>query len=200
MILPICNKRQFFLLSLFFAYAANIFAAHQHYELLAKDVQTSMHMSVINPLSPHLVFTNEMAANAWLDDMSQRLKKWIKDDFLRKRYLTMIQYEATRAELDPQLILSIITVESKFNKYAISKFGARGFMQVMPFWPVMLGFKNQDLFDTQINIRYGCIILRYYLQQEHGDLNKALARYNGSINKTWYPELVFKAYKRYWQL
>ena len=130
-------------------------------------------------------------------------KRWIDDEFLRTRYLTIIQYEATRAGLDPQLILSIITIEGAFNKYAIGSSGERGFMQIMPFWLEQIGLPNQNLFDIQTNVRYGCTILRYYLQKENGNLERALARYNGSLklpNYNSYPAKVFNAYNKYWQL
>jgi hypothetical protein len=173
--------------------------ASQERELLSPDIALSMHSSIINPIMPHLVFSNKELANAWLLDMSNRLKKFLPDDFMRKRILTIIQYESSRAGLDPQLILSLITVESKFNKYAISNSGARGLMQVMPFWVNQIGSPNQDLFDIETNVRYGCTILRYYLIQEHGNIRNALARYNGSLGKNTYPNLVYDAYSLYWQ-
>ncbi|MFN7094712.1 MAG: transglycosylase SLT domain-containing protein, partial [Burkholderiales bacterium] len=174
-------------------------AATQEKELLSPDVQASLHSSIINPIEPHLVFTSKEKADAWLKDMSNRLKHWLPDPFLRKRYLTIIQYEATRSGLDPQLVLSVITIESKFNKYAISSSGAQGLMQVMPFWLRQIGLAKQSLFDTQTNIRYGCTILRYYMQREHGNLKRALARYNGSLGQNWYPNLVLNAYNNYWK-
>ena len=125
----------------------NAYAATQEKDILAPEVQAGLHASIIDPIVPHLVnFTNQNQANAWLNDMSERLKKWVPDQFLRKRYLITIQYEATRAGLDPQLVLSIITVESLFNKYAISSVGARGLMQVAPFWVQEIGNYSQDLF------------------------------------------------------
>jgi soluble lytic murein transglycosylase-like protein len=174
-------------------------AATQERELLSPDMQTSMHSSIINPITPHLVFGDSEQAKAWLDDMSNRLKKWEPDEFLRKRYLTTIQYEAMRADLDPQIVLSVITIESKFNKYAISPAGARGLMQVMPFWQTLIGIKEHSLLDVQTNLRYGCTILRHYLKRENGNLIKALARYNGSVGKLGYPKLVMDAYNSYWQ-
>lgn len=169
-------------------------------ETLSLDVQAGLHSSVINPVQPHLVFDNKEEAAVWLHDMSIRLKKWIPDQFLRERYLTSIQYEASRAGLDPQLVLAVITIESRFSKYAMSGVGARGLMQVMPFWKAQIGTPDQNLFDIQTNIRYGCTILRYYLQREHGNLDRALAAYNGSLGQNWYPKLVMNAYKNYWML
>jgi Soluble lytic murein transglycosylase and related regulatory proteins (some contain LysM/invasin domains) len=118
---------------------------------------------------------------------------------MRKRLLTTIQYESVRAGLDPQLVLSLITIESRFNKYAISSAGARGIMQVMPFWQRQIGAQDQDLLNVQTNIRFGCTILRHYLQLERGDMFMALGRYNGSRGQATYPNLVFGALNRYWQ-
>jgi soluble lytic murein transglycosylase-like protein len=174
-------------------------AATQVMEALADNVQTSLHDQVSNPIRPHLVFSNQDKADAWLKDMSNRLSKWLKDDeYLKTGYLTMIQYEAARADLDPQIVLSLITVESRFNNFAVSSAGAIGLMQIMPFWQFQIGTTEQNLFDVQTNLRYGCTILRYYLQRENGNLDRALARYNGSIGKTWYPALVKQAYDSYW--
>jgi len=180
-------------------------AGNQKEEKLSADVQASLHSSIINPIQPHLVFATAEKADAWLDDMSNRLKKvapknpLVQDDFMRNRLLVTIQYEAIRAGLDPQLVLSVITVESRFNKYAISSAGAQGIMQVMPFWLRQIGAYDQDLLNVQTNIRFGCTILRHYMQLEHGDTFYALGRYNGSRGKPDYPNLVFNAYNRYWQ-
>lgn len=175
------------------------YASTQEKELLAPEVQAGLHASIIDPIVPHLVnFASQDQANAWLTDMSGRLKKWVPDPFLRKRYLTTIQYEATRAGLDPQLVLSVITVESLFDKYAISSVGARGLMQVAPFWIQEIGTSSQDLFDISTNLRYGCTILRYYIQIEHGNIARALERYNGSLGSYVYPAKVNEAYNKYW--
>ncbi len=168
-------------------------------QILEPDVQFGLKQDILNPIQPHLVFATPEQADAWLSDMSNRLRKWVPDDFLRKRYLTIIQYEATRAALDPQLVLALITVESKFNKYAISSSGALGMMQIMPFWQAQIGTINQNLFDVETNIRYGCTILRYYLQRENGNMDRALSAYNGSTGQAWYPSMVMQAYSTYWQ-
>jgi soluble lytic murein transglycosylase-like protein len=181
------------------------YAGNQQEEKLSADVQTSLHSAIINPIQPHLVFSDKEKAAAWLLDMSNRLKgvapkdPLVQDEFMRKRLLTTIQYESIRAGLDPQLVLSLITVESRFNKYAISSAGARGIMQVMPFWQRQIGARDQDLLNVQTNIRFGCTILRHYLQLEHGDMFMALGRYNGSRGQATYPNLVFGALNRYWQ-
>lgn len=181
----------------------NAFASKQMKELLSPEVQAGLHSSIINPVRPRLMFKNQQESDKWLNDMSNRLKRWISDDFLRERYLTIIQYEATRAGLDPQIVLSLVTVEGAFNKYAIGTSGERGMMQIMPFWRKQVGNSTHDLFDVQTNIRYGCTILRYYLQKENGDLTRALARYNGALkvpNYAGYPQRIFKAYNKYWTI
>ena len=175
------------------------YAGTQRKEHFSADVQASLHSSIINPIEPHLVFPSTQQADAWLSDMSSRLQRWVPDDFMRKRLLIRIQYEAIRAGLDPQIVLSVITVESRFNKYAISSAGAEGIMQVMPFWLQQIGSSSQSLLSVETNIRFGCTILRYYLQRENGDLQRALARYNGSLGQTWYSDKVMLAYHKYWQ-
>lgn len=192
----VVRKLGFILLVGVFAQLA--YAGNQHEENLSADVQAALHSSIINPIQPHLVFSSPEKADAWISDMSSRLKRWLPDEFMRRRLLTIIQYESVRAGLDPQLVLSIITVESRFNKYAISKVGARGIMQVMPFWLKLIGSRNQDLLDVQTNIRFGCTILRHYLQLERGDMFYALGRYNGSRGQNTYPNLVFSAHEKYW--
>jgi soluble lytic murein transglycosylase-like protein len=197
--MSICRKLIF--LMLFITKYFYISARIKDIEHLSPEVRAGLYKSVINPFQPKLVFSNQKMANKWLDDMSLRLKKWVSDPILRKKYLTIIQYEATRADLDPQIVLSVITVEGKFNKYAIGSSGERGMMQVMPFWLNLIGNSNMDLFDVQTNIRFGCIILRYYLKLEKGNLTRALARYNGALllpNYAGYPDKVMDAYYNYW--
>ena len=195
------NLRKLTLPAILIITSLTCYAGNQMKEQLSPEVQAGLHTSIINPIKPHLVFANTEMAEAWIKDMSNRLKKWVPDDFLRNRYLTIIQYEATRAGLDPQLVLSVVTVEGKFNKYAIGTSGERGMMQIMAFWLNQIGNPNQDLFDVQTNIRYGCTILRYYLKRENGNLTRALARYNGALklpNYAGYPDRVFSAYNKYW--
>lgn len=138
--------------------------------------------------------------SAWAIEMSNRLSKWLSDETIRKHILDTIQYEASLNNLDPQLVLSIITVESKFNKYAVSHAGAIGLMQIMPFWLKEKKHPNNNLFDIDTNIHLGCIILREYLNKEQGNLFYALGRYNGSRGKSQYPELILDTYNKYWQL
>jgi soluble lytic murein transglycosylase-like protein len=110
-----------------------------------------------------------------------------------------VHYEAKRAGLDPQLVLGLIQVESNFRKYAVSHAGARGYMQVMPFWVKLIGNPENNLFHLRINLRYGCVILRHYLDIEKGDIFRALGRYNGSLGKPEYPNTVVRAWQRNWQ-
>ncbi len=110
-----------------------------------------------------------------------------------------MHYEAKRAGLDPQLVLGLIQVESNFRKYAVSRAGARGYMQVMPFWIKLIGSRGHNLFHLRTNLRYGCVILRHYLDIESGDLFRALGRYNGSLGKAEYPTMVVRAWHNNWQ-
>ena len=139
-----------------------------------------------------------MEAVDWLSEMSRRLEKRIPDRENRLEYLRAIHYEATRAGLDPQLVLGLIQVESGFKKYAVSSAGARGFMQVMPFWIAVIGRRDDNLFYLRTNLRYGCTILRHYLDLEQGDLYRALGRYNGSLGQAQYPNLVRGAWHKQW--
>lgn len=171
-------------------------AGNQQYEPLSASVTALLQRSVADAVSPRLAFEDEMDGEVWLADMSTRLRKYMPDETQRRKFLITVQYEATRAGLDPQLVLAMIHVESGFSKYAISKSGAQGYMQVMPFWVKLIGNENShNLFNLRTNLRYGCVILRHYLDIEKGNLFRALGRYNGSLGKARYPNLV----RRKWQ-
>jgi soluble lytic murein transglycosylase-like protein len=129
--------------------------------------------------------------------MSRRLSNRFGDERERREFLATVHYEATRAGLDPQLVLGVIHHESGFKKYAISSASARGYMQVMPFWTRQIGSAEHNLFNLRTNLRYGCVILRYYLDMEHGDYFRALGRYNGSLGRAEYPNAVLGASSRY---
>ena len=138
---------------------------------------------------PYLAFDTEAEARAWLAAMSRKLAKRMPDRAAREEFLVTVHYEAKRAGLDPQLVLGLIQVESDFRKYAVSTAGARGYMQVMPFWVKLIGSeRDHNLFHLRTNLRYGCVILRHYLDIENGDLFRALGRYNGSLGRAEYPE------------
>ena len=173
-------------------------AGDQKYEPLSASVQAALHRSVADQASPRLAFASDAEGIAWLAAMSKRMEKHIPDAAERINLLTTVHYEATRAGLDPQLVLGVIQVESYFRKYAISKAGARGYMQVMPFWVNLIGDPGHNLFKLKINLRYGCTILRHYLDMERGDTFRALGRYNGSLGKSRYPSAVRRAWVGNW--
>lgn len=143
-------------------------------------------------------FEDRFDAQVWLNDMSQRLSKFIEDPEERIAILKSVHYEAKRANLEPELVMAVIEVESGFDRFAISVSGARGLMQVMPFWLQEINLSDKNLFKIRTNLRMGCTILRYYLDRESGDLGPALARYNGSYGKTRYPEKVIQALHTHW--
>jgi len=138
-------------------------------------------------------------AHRWIYEMSNRLQKRIPDRRERTELLMTVQYEATRRGLDPQLVLGLIEIESGFRKYATSSAGARGLMQVMPFWTTVFKRPRDNLYARRLNIRYGCVILRYYLDLENGDYYRALGRYNGSLGRPEYPNAVNAAWHGRWK-
>ncbi len=153
--------------------------------------------AVNDPRDPHS-FHDRYDAEVWLMDMSQRLKSRIPNDTFRMKLLEDVHYEAVRAGLKPELVLSVIQVESGFHRFAISSSGARGLMQVMPFWLKAIGKPGDDLFQVRTNLRYGCTILKYYLDKAHGNLNRALALYNGSLGQYRYVAHVYQAFQTRW--
>lgn len=176
-----------------------VYAGAQREETLSDDVASVMRQSVENASPARLVFQRASDGQRWLNDMSFRLTRFIDDEFYRRRLLINIQYEAARANLNPQLILGLIEVESAFRQYAISSVGAKGLMQVMPFWQRTIGNASHNLFDVRTNLRYGCTILRHYNDIENNNLTRALARYNGSLGSNKYPNAIFSAWKNRWQ-
>lgn len=143
-------------------------------------------------------FEDRFDAEVWLVDMSNRLKEKIKQPEKRLKLLRQIHHEARRANLHPELVLAVIDVESNFDRFAISKAGAQGLMQVMPFWLKEIGKPRDSLFNVRTNLRMGCTILKYYLKKEKGDLTRALARYNGSLGRYKYPNKVFNFLNKRW--
>ena len=190
--LPLC------LAGLLFACGAS--AGSQVYVPLSASVRAVMQRSVSDQAAPKVAFATQHEANVWLNEMSRRLQNRIQDADFRLDFLRTVHYEATRAGLDPQLVLGLIEVESGFKKYAISRAGARGYMQVMPFWTKEIGMPKDNLFHLRTNLRYGCTILRHYLKIEKGDLYRALGRYNGSLGRSEYPNLVRAAWHNNWAL
>ncbi|MBP7201694.1 MAG: lytic transglycosylase domain-containing protein [Propionivibrio sp.] len=173
-------------------------AGAQKYEPLSDSVRAALSRTISDQAPPRSSFLDSMEAIDWLSEMSLRLEKRIPDREGRLEFLRAVHYEATRAGLDPQLVLGLIQVESGFKKYAVSSAGARGFMQVMPFWIKVIGRGDDNLFHLRTNLRYGCTILRHYLDIEKGDLYRALGRYNGSLGQPQYPNLVRGAWDRHW--
>ena len=143
-------------------------------------------------------FEDRFDAEVWLLDMSTRLKSRMPDDSKRLELLKNIHYEANKVGLAPELVLAVINVESNFNRWAISSAGAQGLMQIMPFWLKEIPDAGDNLFNTRTNLRFGCTILKHYLQREKGDFQRALARYNGSLGKVWYPNRVFDTLRKRW--
>ena len=157
-----------------------------------------MRNTLIKAIESSDSFKDRFDAEVWLTDMSQRLESRVKDPGERLTILKTVHYEAQRAELDPELVLAVIDVESRYDRFAISSAGAQGLMQIMPFWLNEIGRPDDNLFSISTNIRLGCTILKYYLNMEKGNLARALARYNGSVGKFWYPKLVFNALSSRW--
>ena len=180
------------------ALAPAVQAGNQQYEPLAASVQAALQAAVADRAAPEPKFPSLEEKINWLTEMSRRMERRMPDRTARLEFLKTVHYEATRAGLDPQLVLGLIQVESGFRKYAVSSAGARGYMQVMPFWVKLIGQPDNNLFHLRTNLRYGCTILRHYLDIEKGDLFRALGRYNGSLGKPEYPNLVRGAWESRW--
>jgi soluble lytic murein transglycosylase-like protein len=171
-------------------------AGAQVEERLAPSVASGLSRAVADNPVPH-DYLARPAVREWLVAMSPKLASRLPDEAARIDFLATVHYEATRAGLDPQLVLGVIHHESNFRKYAVSSADARGLMQVMPFWVRLIGTADQNLFQLRTNLRYGCTILRHYLDVENGDVYRALGRYNGSLGQSEYPTAVMTAMKRY---
>ena len=187
-------------------------AGEQQYERLSDSMRAALHgrlgESDLPPLRWYFGGAEGGAeGEVWLAEMSARLRRILPswspyslDASLRRDLLKSVHYEATRAGLDPQLVLAVIHAESAFRKYAISTAGARGLMQVMPFWVDLIGDKKDSLFKMRTNLRYGTTILRHYLwDREKGDMFRALGRYNGSLGRARYPRLVYAKLDQHWR-
>ena len=174
-------------------------AGAQQYEPLADSVRARLSQQVSDRAVPAMAFRSSTDAQRWLAEMDARLARRIPDRKQRQELLRTVHYEATRARLDPQLVLGVIEVESGFRKYAVSRAGARGYMQVMPFWVKLVGQPGHNLFHLRTNLAYGCAILRFYLDVERGDYFRALGRYNGSLGQPDYPNLVLTAWRGRWK-
>jgi soluble lytic murein transglycosylase-like protein len=177
-------------------------AGAQKYEPLADSVRVALAGQIADSRPPERQFPKveeRIAFLAWMGEMSDRLKSRMTDYDARIEFLKTLDYEAARAGLDRQLLLGLVQVESNFRKYAVSVAGARGYMQVMPFWTDVIGDgERRRLFEMRTNLRYGSVILRHYLDIEKGDLFMALGRYNGSRGRPQYPDAVLAAWKGRW--
>lgn len=194
----VADMRRLAALLLGFWLSSLAYAGAQQEEILAASVQAALQATVADQASPEPEFPSITEKVNWLATMSERLYKRIPDPQQRIEFLKTVYYEARRAGLDPQLVLGLIQVESGFRKYAVSGAGARGYMQVMPFWVRLIGTPDNNLFHMRTNLRYGCTILRHYLDIEKGDIYRALGRYNGSLGKPEYPNMVRGAWERHW--
>ena len=177
-------------------------AGAQQEEKLSDSVRTALASAIADSRPPERSFVlpqDRLAYADWLAEMSTRLLRKKPEYRARLDFLRTLDYEATRAGLDRQMVLGLIQVESNFRRYAISDAGARGYMQVMPFWTKAIGDGDtRKLFDMRTNLRYGCVILRHYLDIESGNLFRALGRYNGSLGRPEYPNAVLAAWKTHW--
>jgi soluble lytic murein transglycosylase-like protein len=176
-------------------------AGAQVEEPLADSVRSALSAAVLDSAPPRPSFSSiddRLQYLRWLGEMSERLKRRKSEHATRVEFLETLWYESRRAGLEPELVLGLIQVESGFRKYAVSRAGAIGYMQVMPFWSRLIGDGDAArLFHMQANLRFGCVILRHYLDMERGDLFLALGRYNGSRGRPEYPDAVFTA-RRVW--
>jgi len=176
-------------------------AGAQIEEPLADAVRTALSAAIANKAPPMPEFPDtesRLQYLRWLGAMSERLKKKKHEWQERREFLQTVWYESKRSGLDTALVLGLIQVESNFRKFAVSRAGARGYMQVMPFWTRVIGDGDAGrLFHMQTNLRFGCVILRHYLERERGDQFMALGRYNGSRGKAAYPDAVLAA-RRQW--
>ncbi len=177
-------------------------AGGQLEEPMIDSVRTALSSAVANQAPPVPEFKDtesRLKYLRWLTAMSPRLVKKKPELQVRQEFLQTVWYESRRAGLDIMLVMGLIQVESNFRKFAVSPVGARGYMQVMPFWTRLIGDGTQNLFNLRTNLRYGCTILRHYLTIEHGDTFRALARYNGTLGKSRYPDNVLRAWSGNWE-
>ena len=195
-------RQRWLLVALLCCLLSDAQAGSQKEEALADSIRVALSRAITDPRPPQLSFANDSDRDEWRRwsaAISARLQSRMPDAMVRNEFLQTVWYEARRAGLEPSLVLGLIQVESGFRKYAISPVGARGYMQVMPFWTRVIGDgQPSKLFQMQANLRYGCSILRMYIDMEQGNLYLALGRYNGRRGKPEYPNAVRAAWKR-WQ-
>ena len=183
------------LAAIFLAAPPPAVAGAQQYEVLSASVRASLSRSVNDRAT---LDYKDLDTRSWTRAMRRRVQVHFPDEAAAMEFLGLVRYEAQRSGLDPHLVLALIDVESRFRKYAVSREGAKGLMQVMPFWVKEIGVPEHNLFSQRVNLRYGCTILRHYLDRENGNMTNALGRYNGSLGKPDYPNRVLKAWKERW--
>lgn len=195
------QRRHWIASSLLLPLAPTALAGAQVEEPLADSVRSALSAAIAAAAPPRPSFAkieDRLAFLRWQGAMSERLVRYKNDRHTRVEFLNTLWYESKRAGLEAELVLGLVQVESAFRKYAISAVGARGYMQIMPFWARLIGDGDPGrLFHMQTNLRFGCVILRHYLERERGDLFLALGRYNGSRGRPEYPNAVFAARQRW---
>ncbi len=190
-------------LRIFLVLLAGVASLFSSSHLLSDSINTEfdpqLKQALITAINSPNGFEDQFEAQVWLKDMSARLQRFIDNPIERINILKSIHFESTRVNIEPELVLALIEVESHFDRFAISRSGARGLMQVMPFWLDEINLSDKNLFKIRTNLRMGCTILRYYMDMEPNSLGNALARYNGSLGKsTVYAQKVTKALKSHW--
>ncbi|MFO7705655.1 MAG: lytic transglycosylase domain-containing protein [Halopseudomonas sp.] len=175
---------------------ASTFSAAQ--PLPANQVDPQLKALLMQTVAQADSFDDRFDAEVWLLDMSTRLQRFLPNEQQRLEFLRLVHRESRVAGLKPDLVIAVIHSESLFDRYALSSVGAQGVMQVMPFWKAELGRPDDNLIDLATNLRYGCTILKYYLDKEKGNLRRALARYNGSLGSQKYPDRVLDYWYRFW--
>ncbi|MCW9013313.1 MAG: transglycosylase SLT domain-containing protein [Gammaproteobacteria bacterium] len=165
---------------------------------LAKNPDPELRKRLIKAVEQADSFEDRFDAEVWLLDMSTRLEKRLADVRTRLNLLRSIHREASRAQLPPELVIAVIDIESRFDRFAISRSGAQGLMQIMPFWLHEIGHPDDNLMHVDTNLRMGCTILKYYLDMEKGNIRRALARYNGSLGSWKYPDKVMNVLSEHW--
>ena len=182
-----------FLITFLFAELAT--AGNQKYEDISLSNRQQLRQSLTLDASGISSFESSSTAIEWLRFQSKNLQSRIPNEHIRRSWLRLVHYESIRFGLDPDLVLALIEIESNFNRFAISNVGASGLMQVMPFWRDLIGENRDSLFDVHTNLRYGCIILKHYIDIERGNLERGLARYNGSLGLSTYSDLVLNKWR-----
>jgi soluble lytic murein transglycosylase-like protein len=186
------------ILLLALCHAGTGMAGNQQEMQLSDSVRAVLSKAVADAAVQRTAFSETPEVRLWISEMSRRLTRYIPDQDVRRDFITTLHYEATRAGLDPEMMLGLIEVESGFRKYAVSSVGARGYTQVMPFWLKLIGAPDQNLFHLRTNLRFGATILRHYVDIEKGNLFRALGRYNGSLGRPEYPEMIYAAWRNHW--